>query len=34
MPERKRKRWLFDLFGFGEEDFLFGREPTKGGSGY
>ena len=34
MPERKRKRRFFDIFGFGEEDFLFGREPTEGGSGY
>ena len=33
MPERKRKRRFFDLFGFDEEDFLF-EEPTKGGSGY
>jgi len=34
MPERKRKKRFFDLFGFNEEDFLFGREPTGGGSGY
>jgi len=34
MPERKRMRRFFDLFGFGEEDFLFGGEPTGGGSGY
>ena len=34
MAERKRKRRFFDLFGFGEEDFLFGGEPTEGGSGY
>ena len=34
MPERKRKRRFFDLFSFGEEDFLFGGEPTGGGSGY
>lgn len=34
MPERKRKRRFFDLFGFGDEDFLFGGEPTEGGSGY
>jgi len=34
MPERKRKRPFFDIFGFGEEDFLFGREPAEGGSGY
>ncbi len=35
MPERKRKRrGIFDLFDFGEEDFLFGREPAAKGSGY
>ena len=34
MPERKRKRRFFDLFGFGENDFLFGGEPTEGGSEY
>ncbi len=34
MPERKRKKRFFDIFGFGEEDFLFGGEPTEGGSGY
>ena len=34
MPERKRRRRFFDLFGFGEEDFLFGGEPTGGESGY
>ncbi|MDH5419601.1 MAG: hypothetical protein OEY39_04245 [Candidatus Bathyarchaeota archaeon] len=34
MPERRRKRRFFDIFGFGEEDFLFGGEPTEGGSGY
>ena len=34
MPERKRKRRFFDLFGFGEEDFLFGGEPTGAGSAY
>lgn len=29
MLERKRKkRGIFDLFDFGEEDFLFGREPV------
>jgi len=33
MPERKRKRRFFDLFGFDKEDFLF-EEPTKSGSGY
>jgi len=30
MPERKRKRPFFDIFGFDEEDFLFGREPVEG----
>ena len=34
MPERRRKRRFSDLFGFDEEDFLLGREPAKGGSGY
>ena len=34
MVERKRKRGPFDLFGFGEEDFLFGGKPSEGGSGY
>ncbi|MFQ5758571.1 MAG: hypothetical protein ACE5IF_02710 [Candidatus Bathyarchaeia archaeon] len=35
MPERKRKkRGIFDLFDFGEEDSLFGREPARGSSGY
>ncbi|NIO37351.1 hypothetical protein GTO27_06565 [Candidatus Bathyarchaeota archaeon] len=35
MPERKRKKkGIFDLFEFGEEDFLFGKEPARGGSGY
>jgi hypothetical protein len=35
MPKRKRKkRGIFDLFDFGEEDFLFGQEPARGGSGY
>ncbi len=35
MPERKRKKHLFDdIFGFGEEDFLFGSESTGRGSGY
>ena len=34
MPERRRKRRFFYIFGFGEEDFLFGGEPTEGGSGY
>ena len=30
----KRKKPFFDFFGFDEEDFLFGREPVEGGSGY
>ena len=34
MPERKKKRRFSDLFGFNEEDFLFGQEPIEGGSGY
>lgn len=34
MSKRKRKRRFFDLFSFDEEDFLFGREPVEGGSGY
>ena len=35
MPERKRKkRGTFDLFDFGEEDSLSGRERAEGGSGY
>ena len=34
MPERKRKKRFFDLFGFGEEDFLFGQELAEGGSRY
>ena len=34
MSERKRKRRFFDLFGFGEEDFLLGQETGGSGSGY
>ncbi|MCK5593003.1 hypothetical protein KAI31_02785 [Candidatus Bathyarchaeota archaeon] len=34
MPERKKKRRFFDLFGFDKEDFLFGQEPAEGESGY
>ena len=34
MPERKKKRRFFDLFGFDKEDFLFGQEPVEGESGY
>jgi len=33
MSER-RKRRLFDIFGFGEEEFPFGQKPAEGGSGY
>lgn len=33
MSERRRKRRLPEIFGFGE-DFPFGREPVEGGSGY
>ena len=34
MPEKKRKKPFFDIFGFGEENLLFEREPVEGGSGY
>lgn len=34
MSKWKRKRGFFDFFGFDDEDFLFGREPVEGGSGY
>jgi len=35
MPERKRKKkGIFDLLDFREENFLFGKEPARGGSGY
>jgi len=34
MSKRKRKRPFFDHLGFDQEDFLFGREPVKGSSGY
>ena len=34
MSERKKKRRFFDLFGFDEEDFLFGQEPVEAESGY
>jgi len=34
MSERKKKRRFSDLFGFDEEDFLFGQKPIEGGSGY
>ena len=34
MPERRRERRFFDIFGFGERDFLFEGKPTEGGSGY
>lgn len=34
MSKERRKKRFFESFGFGEEDFLFGQEPTEGGSGY
>jgi len=34
MSKRRRKRRLFDIFGFGEEEFPFGQKPAEGGSGY
>lgn len=34
MSKQKRKRRFFDLFGFDEENFLFGTKPVKDGSGY
>lgn len=34
MSKRRRKRGFFDFFTFDEEEFLFGREPVEGGSGY
>jgi Fe-S cluster assembly scaffold protein SufB len=34
MSKRKRRQQFFDLFNFDKEDFLFGREPIEGGSGY
>jgi len=34
MPERKKKKRLFDLFGFDEKDFLVGQNAGEGGSGY
>jgi len=34
MSKERRKKRFFDVFGFGEEDFLFGQEPLEGGSGY
>jgi len=34
MPERKKKRRSFDLFGFDKEDFLFGQKAVEGESGY
>ena len=34
MSKERRKKRFFDVFGFGEEDFLFGQEPVEGGSGY
>ncbi len=34
MPERKKKKRLFDLFGFDENDYLVGQNVGGGGSGY
>jgi hypothetical protein len=34
LSERRRKRSIFDLFDFSEEDFLFRHEPLEGESGY
>ncbi len=34
LSERRRRRHFFDLFDFGEEDFLFGHEPLEGESSY
>jgi len=34
LSERGRKRKPFDIFDFGEEDFLLGSKPAEGGSGY
>lgn len=34
MSRRKRKQRFSDLFNFDREDFVFGREPIEGGSGY
>ena len=34
MPERKKKKRFFDLFGFDEKDFLVGQNAGGGGSGY
>ena len=34
MPERKKKKRFFDLFGFDEKDFLVGQNAGGAGSGY
>ncbi len=34
MPERKKKKRLFDLFGYDEKDFLVGQNAGGGDSGY
>ena len=34
MPERKRKKQFFDLFGFDEKDFLLDKKTSGRGSGY
>jgi len=34
MSKERRKKRFFDVFDFGEEDFLFGQEPVAVGSGY
>jgi len=34
MPEKRKKKGFFDMFDFGEEDFLFDDSFQSGGSGY
>jgi len=34
MPEKKKRKGFFDIFNFGEEDFLFDDSFKSGGSGY
>jgi len=34
MPEKKKKKGFFDIFDFGEEDFLFDNSFQSDGSGY
>jgi len=34
MPEKRKKKGFFDMFDFGEEDFLFDDSVQSGGSGY